>query len=391
MAEDKESKTEEPTDKKKREARKEGQIARSQDLVAWTSILAVVFILETTVKRSSKFLSETMSKLGEEVADPDINTALDFAATSIKDALLAIAPLIAAMVVLAIIGHMAQVRFVLATKSMKPSFKKMNPITGLKRMFGTQGLFNVAKELVKVIILASVAYLTLYETVVSIGKNGPYDLHELIGVAGTACLSFVKFAAGAAVLVGIADYVFQYRKIKKSLRMSKYEIKQESKQQEVSPEIKGKLRQKQMAMSRNRMMAAVADADAVIVNPVHIAVAIQYDVSKGAPRVLAKGAGFVAEKIRERAEEEKIPTIQDIPLARVLHHSCEVGDEIPTELFEAVAKLLAFVFSLKKRSGGAEGFHKMPGTPDLDEMERNDVVERANTRFGGMELPESVG
>jgi flagellar biosynthetic protein FlhB len=128
------------------------------------------------------------------------------------------------------------------------------------------------------------------------------------------------------------------------------------------------MRQRQRQMSRNRMMAAVKDADVIVVNPIHIAVALKYDPERGAPRVVAKGSGFVAEKIRERAEEHDIPTVQDIPLARTLNRICDIDDEIPGEMFEAVAKLLAFVFTMRSR-GTSSGFHRMPGSLDMAEAD----------------------
>ena len=366
---DKESKTEKPTPQRLQEARSQGQIARSQDLVAWASIFATFSILQMSVGRAASFLQKSVDEMAKLIEKPDVATAMAFAGKSVKDGFIAIAPLMIAFMVLVIIGHLLQVKIIFTLKAMKPSWAKMNPIAGVKRLFSAQSAFMAAKQSVYAIVIGYIAYKTLYGTITGLVNNGPYSVSELVRIGGGATVSFVKQAAFAGIVIGIIDYLFMRHKTKKGMMMTKEEVKQESKNQDLSPEIRGKIRQKQMSMSRNRMMAAVQDADAVIVNPVHIAIALKYDPVKGAPRVVAKGAGFVAEKIRERADEERVPVIQDIPLARVLHKTCEIDDEIPAQMFEAVARLLAFVFSLKNR-GTAAGFHKMPGTPDLEEADR---------------------
>ncbi len=376
MAGDKESKTEKPTAQKLKKARDEGQIARSQDLVGWGTIYATFTILQMTVKRTSALLNRSMAEMADLIAHPDIHNGLSYAVRTIRDGFVAVAPLMLGFMVIAIIGHLAQVRLVLALKSIKPSFSKINPLHGIKKLFSMQSIFQAAKQAVTATILGYVAYRTLYVTMTSLAQNGPYPVGVLVHVTVTAVVSFIKKAAFAGTVIGLIDYLYQKRKIGKSLMMTKQEVKEESKSQDLSPEIRGKIRQKQRQMSRNRMMAAVKDADVVVVNPVHIAVALKYDPIKGAPKVVAKGAGFVAEKIRERADESKVPLIQDVPLARTLHHACDIDDEIPAELFEGVARLLAFVFALRSR-GTSAGFHKMPGTPDVEEADRLEARTRA--------------
>jgi flagellar biosynthetic protein FlhB len=159
--------------------------------------------------------------------------------------------------------------------------------------------------------------------------------------------------------MAIADYAVVRRRIGKQLKMSKHEVKQEHKQQEGDPLLKGAIRSKQMAMSRQRMMSDLAKADVVLVNPTHVAVALRYDPSRGAPRVVAKGAGAVAARIREVAAEKRIPMVHDVPLARALYKACDLGSEIPADLYNAVARILAFVMMLKAR-GSAAGLHRAP-------------------------------
>jgi flagellar biosynthetic protein FlhB len=177
-----------------------------------------------------------------------------------------------------------------------------------------------------------------------------------------------RVVAGTGLIIAVADYVVVRVKMMKTLRMSKYEITQEYKQAEGDPHMKAHRKGVAIAMSQNRMMSEVAEADVLLVNPTHVAVALKYDPEKGAPRVVAKGAGEVAAKLREIAQEARVPLVQDIPLARALHGSCELGQEVPAELFTAVARVLAFVMHLGAR-GVKGGFHR-PGfePPNIDNL-----------------------
>jgi flagellar biosynthetic protein FlhB len=242
---------------------------------------------------------------------------------------------------------------------------------GFKRIFSMQSTFQLFKEVIKTVAFAAVAYFTLWDTVVNLSRNGPYSMQALVGIVVAAVVRFIKYTAICGVLVGIVDYMYNRRKTNSGLKMTKQEVKEESKQQDLPPEVRGKIRQKQRELSRNAMMSMIAKADVVVVNPVHIAMALKYDPATGAPKVVAKGAGFIAEKIKEKADESRVPIVQDIPLARALHKACDIDDEVPWALFEAVAKVLAFVYGLKNR-GASAGFHKMPGTPDLKDVEGNE-------------------
>jgi flagellar biosynthesis protein FlhB len=374
MAGDKDGKTEKPTAKRKSEARKEGRIARSQELVQWVAIFIGMTMLERTVNSGAKFLQEEMNKSADLMAHPDIHTDISFMASSVGKAFMIVMPLTLLFMVISVIGHLAQVRFVLTFSSIKPSFNKINPLTGFKRIFSPSGLFQAGKQMIKLIILGALVYMTIYKTMTGLTMNGPYATNQILHVVAKSVVSFVREVAAVGIVIGVVDYLWSRKKTNDGMKMSKQEVKEETRQQDLPPEVRGALRRKQRQMSRNRMMAAMKNADVVIVNPVHIAVALEYNPQRSAPRVLAKGAGFVAEKIREKAEEENIPLVQDIPLARALHKSCEIDDEIPAALFQAVARVLAFVFSLKSR-GTSQGFHKMPGTPDLEDVEPLDERE----------------
>ena len=189
-------------------------------------------------------------------------------------------------------------------------------------------------------------------------QAGGLTLTTVLESVATSTLAFLRNAAMLGLVLAAADYAMEKRLHLKELKMSLQEIKDEYKQADGDPQMKGMIRERQMKMSRNRMMADIASADVVMVNPTHVAVALKYDPLGGAPRVVAKGSGVIAAKIRERAEEHRVPMVRDIPLARALHAACEIGDEIPAELYGAVARVLAFIFSLKAR-GVAAGTHEV--------------------------------
>jgi flagellar biosynthetic protein FlhB len=246
-----------------------------------------------------------------------------------------------------------------ATKLFIPKFSRLNPLPGIKKMLGPQALWEGTKALIKTGVLGGVLYLTMKDIVPVLMTAGRLQLGSLLAVVNDATLALIRAAAIAGIVMAAADYFVVRRRTNKQLRMTKEEVKQENKNTEGDPHVKGQIRARQMAMARNRQMADVPTADVVMVNPTHVAVALRYDPAKGAPRVVAKGSGVIATKIRDLATEHRIPMVQDVPLARALHGGCEVGDEIPAEFYGAVAKVLAFVMSLKSR-GSAAGVHRNP-------------------------------
>jgi flagellar biosynthetic protein FlhB len=191
----------------------------------------------------------------------------------------------------------------------------------------------------------------------SLTMSGALSLSSVVATVSNGAVTILRAAAVAGLLLAAVDYVMVKRRTGKQLRMSKQEIKDEYKKTEGDPHVKGQIRARQMAASRNRMMAELPKADVVVVNPTHVAVALRYDPAKGAPRVLAKGSGTIAAKIREKATEHRIPMVQDVPLARALYAGCELGAEIPPQFYGAVARVLAFIMGLKAR-GSAAGLHR---------------------------------
>jgi flagellar biosynthetic protein FlhB len=356
---DKADKTEEATPKKLADARKKGQVAKSQEVSAWSGMFAVSLLVPWTFSRAHDLLLGLVAKMPGLIADPEPELAIALLAQGMRGALLAIAPMAVGLMLLGVAANLLQVGVKPSPQALKPQLKRLNPLPGIKRMFGKQSLWNTAKELIKLGLLGGLAYRSLSQFVPDLISGGQLTLTTVLESTAGAALSFLRVAALLGLFLAAADYAMQKKNFKREMRMSKKDVKDEFKQADGDPQMKGAIRERQMRMSRNRMMADVASADVVLVNPTHVAVALRYDPAGGAPRVVAKGRGAIAAKIRERAEENRVPMVRDVPLARALHKACEVGEEIPAEMYAAVARILAFLFSLKAR-GVAAGTHTVP-------------------------------
>ena len=342
-------KTEAPTPKRKAKARKEGQIPRSQELTSWAALLIAVWMAPVTFGACTRLIERLMRRMGDLIAEPDPREAIGMMGDGMLGALLALAPLTLVLMLFGVVSNVAQIGWAPTSKGLKPQLKKLNPMSGLKRLFSPAGLWEGGKAALKVVLLALVSWSPLMSMTERLSAQGALALPDIISAVGGAALSLGQRIAYAGLGLAVLDYAMQRRRIGKSLKMSKHDIREESKSSEGNPHVKGEIRARQLAMSRNRMMAEIPNADVVVVNPTHVAVALRYDPAKGAPRVVAKGAGVVATRIRELATEHGVPLVQDVPLARTLHKLCDIGDEIPADMFEAVARVLAFVFALKAR------------------------------------------
>jgi flagellar biosynthetic protein FlhB len=250
-------------------------------------------------------------------------------------------------------------------KKFSGKFEQFDLVKGLGRTFGGQALWNGVKAFTKTGVVGLVLFVVIQGLMPVLTTAGGLPLTALISAATGGTSALIQSAVLAGLILAFADVFVVMRRNRKKTRMSKKEIKDESKSSEGDPLIKSQRRSRQLAMSRNRMMTAIVDADVVLVNPTHFAIALKYEPGKSAPRIVAKGAGEVAAKIREQAETDRVPIVRDIPLTRALHKACELGQEIPVELYTAVAQVLAFVMALKAR-GAAKGVHTMstPTMPD---------------------------
>lgn len=359
-------KTEKPTPKKLKDARKEGQIPRTQELGTWAGVAVASFLMPMLVGNAYDAIGELFFQVTAVADDPQpgrVTTMLGHALTAFLSTLL---PVAVGLMVVGLVASAAQGGVTVSAKGMKPTLKKLNPFPGLKRMFGTQGLWEATKAVIKTAALGVVVVMTSSRAQELVSAAGALPISVIVATFTDSAVLMLRVVAVTGLVIAVADYVVVRVKMMKQLKMSRYEIEQEHKQAEGDPHIKGQRRAAALALSRNRMMAEVADADVLLVNPTHVAVALKYDPTRGAPRVVAKGADLIAAKLREKAAEARVPMVQDIPLARALHASCEIGQEVPPQLFTAVARVLAFVMQLGAR-GVRGGLHR-PGfeAPDVE-------------------------
>lgn len=380
-------KTEKATPQRMKKLRKDGSLQRSQDVSAWLGVGAAAVMMPSVIANAKSVGEDQFRALGDVVADPSPERAVQALSDGLGSVLVSLAPVLAVVVITAIVANVAQGGLHISTKKLKPTFKQFNLINGIKRSFGTQALWQGLKALLKTIVIGVVLYSAIQGLVPVLMTSGGLTLSTIIGVAGGGLKSLVIWAVVAGLLLAAADLFVIQKRNRKQTRMTKKEISDENKQAEGDPHIKSQRRARQMAMSRNRMISNVADADVVVVNPTHVAVALKYTPGQGAPKVVATGKGAVAARIREQATEHRVPMVHDIPLARAIHAVCRVDDEIPEELFTAVAQVLAFVMALKRR-GASAGQHTMaaptpvPPTPSAAERARRRRAARAAGRAG---------
>lgn len=365
-------KSEEPTEKRLRESREKGQLARSREL----STVAVTLGGIGGLLASGGGLAQTLMAMMQGTFELSRETLLDEGAMvrllmgSGLMALEAIMPLLIALLIASIVGPVALGGWLFSAKAMAPKVSRMNPAAGLKRMFSTKALVELLKALGKFLVVLGVALLVLsayQDDLLSIAKQ-PLDLAIMhsVEIVGWCAL----WMACGLILIAAVDVPFQLWDNKQKLMMTKQEVRDEYKDSEGKPEVKSRIRQLQRDAAQRRMMQAVPEADVVITNPTHFAVALKYDAAKGgAPMLVAKGGDFVALKIREIAQEHKVTVLESPALARSVYYSTEIDQEIPAGLYLAVAQVLAYVYQLRQYRGGKgrrpDPLTNLPIPPDL--------------------------
>ena len=361
---DKDGKTEKPTQKKIRDARKEGQFPRTPDAATWLGIAGGAALLPFTARIVAADAAELLEWLPQVAQRPTDDLVLRALSELPVMILLGCAPMCLGALVGAVLGTAAQGVHA-SSKALKFKANRLSPKEGVKRMFGPRAAWEAVKALLKVAAVGIVVWVLGRSLVPELlGQTLPLGAVVVRSKDGLETLLWSAVVVG--LLLALADYAVQRRTVMKQLMMTPREIKDEVKQTEGDPMVKGAIRSRQMAMSRNRMLSAVSDADVVLVNPTHFAVALKYEPVRGAPRVVAKGAGALALKIREKAREAKVPIVEDKPLTRTLYRVCDLGDEIPSELYMAVARILAFVMAAGRRGAPAP---RRPGpTTDLPDL-----------------------
>ena len=348
MAKDRDQKTEEQTAKRKKESRKKGQVAKSPTLVSWTSLLIATFFLPSVIGRVGEVVADGVRGIEAITAQPDPGVLMMLAGEVLRGSFSAMVPLLLAAMLWGIVGNLAQVGFVFATDPIKPKWERVNPGAGIKRLFSVKTLWETGKQ----VLTLGVILIVAVPSVMAMSRRmlgSTWALAPALSEVGSSVLRLVQLVAVVGSLIGVADFAWQRFNLKRDSRMTKQEVKREMRESEGDPHLKAKLRQNGMAMSRNRMLASVGEADVVITNPTHFAVALLYDPLKGAPKVVARGADGMAQRIRRTAEDNGVPIVESPPLARTLYRACRVDDEIPAPLFQAVATVLAFIRRLEGR------------------------------------------
>ena len=348
--------TEKATPKKRDDARKKGQVARSMDLNGAVVLLAALFALSAFAPRMLQRIGDASRELLLLCSQPDVVSRQGIGDVLMEVAeawLLSLAPIAAVCLVAGLIASVGQVGLKPSFEAVKPDPKKLNPLAGAKMIFGTHALFEGAKSVVKVVAVGAIAALALLPKLDELAALVGMPPAVLLPEIGHMALGIAQRAAMAYLLIAVADVIYQRWRHEKNLKMDKQEVKDEGKQQQLPAEVKGAQRRRTMELARARMMDAVPTADVVVTNPTHYSVALRYSADALAPVVVAKGQDLVAFRIRELAREAGVAVVPDPPLARALHASVDIGRMIPEELFQAVAELLAFVYRTAGRSAAA--------------------------------------
>ena len=346
-------KTEQASPKKKRDARKKGNLAKSKEVV---NVATFVGIVVSGVIFSDLLMIELKNFIKTFLTPEYLLTNVDSIASKkmVNESFFTFASLFLAfaliIVILGTIGHVAQTGFLFIGEPLKPSFSKMNPINGFKNMFSMKALGTLVKDIIIILFLGMLSFSFLednFKQIINIGNVYTPYLHETIASLVTELLMQILLGL---IVVAVLDYGYQKYTYNKQLRMTKEEVKEEFKQQEGDPQIKGRIKQKQRQLAQSRMMKAVPEATVVLVNPTHIAIALRYEEGKdSAPVVVAKGADYVAFKIRDIAKEHDIPIIENKPLARALYKQVDIDKEIPVDFYQVVSEILITVYKLKKK------------------------------------------
>ena len=342
-------KTEKATPKKRQEARKKGQIAKSQEIPTVAILLASLSFFYFGGTWMFSQITELSRSIFADMAQgpmsiPSVCTLL---LNLFQRTVLLLAPLFAVVLVAGISSNVAQSGFLLTGEPLIPKLSALNPISGLKNLFSLRGLVELGKSLLKVLIIGGMAYSILKGQFDSIPGLVNFGIGDILAFVGSVFLKLGFYTCLVLILLAGLDFVYQRWQQEKDLRMSKQEVKDEHRQREGDPKIKARIRSAQREMAMHRMMESVPDATVVITNPTHLAIALKFEQQMAAPIVVAKGAGRIAEKIREIATLHDIPIVEQKPLARTLFKSVEIDQSIPAELYHAVAEVLAYVYRLK--------------------------------------------
>lgn len=345
-------KTEPATSKKLEDVRKEGQVAKSKEIITAVSLMSLFIIIKIYVgSMGEKFIH----LFGEfyEVFDKIVDSSrtglpMNLAAGTVQNMMVDVInitmPIFLVAVVIALLGNMLQQQWMITAKPMKPRLGKLSPLSGFKRLFSMKQVVELLKSIAMILVIGIVVYTTIKDKMNLLLTFYDVTLYTALGAIGDIVISLGIKISAVFLVIGFVDLVYQRHKFKTDNKMTKQEVKDEYKNSEGDPQVKGQIRRKMQEISRRRMMQQLPEADVVITNPTHFAVALKYEPNEGrAPVVIAKGADYLAFQIREKAREYQIEIVENKPLARILYHNVDIGMEIPPELYQAVAEILAGV------------------------------------------------
>lgn len=344
-------KTEKPTPKKLGEARKKGQVAKSPEVSSAFILLGSLGVLLFAGPWMFGALNEFMQGIFANLGTLHIEggSARAFLLEVFEQVLIILMPLMVVLMIVGLGANLMQVGFLFTLEPFTPKLSKFNPIKGAKKFVSLRALVDLLKSVLKILFIGGVAYLVLMGEIDIIPSLIEMSVGQILSFICIASLKIFFYASLAMLVLAVIDFIYQKWQHTKDLMMSKQEVKDEMKQSEGDPQVKSKIRQAQREMAMRRMMQAVPEADVIITNPTSLAIALKYDAKEMvAPQIVAKGAGFVAERIKEIAKENDVPIVEDKPLAQVLYKAGEIGDSIPDSLYRAIAEILAYVYRLRQ-------------------------------------------
>lgn len=358
--------TEQATPKKREEARKKGQVAKSRELPSIAVLLSGLMVLFWGSSYIYNSLLNIMRYYLNRIPDPHLiaSDMHSFAVIGFKQLSYTLWPLFFVIILAAVLSNYLQIGPLASFEAITPKWSKISPMEGLKRLFSAQAMMEFTKSLFKLIVVSWIAYKIVSQEFSNLLPLIDKSPEQILGYTGHVSFTLFWKTCLVMIFLAIIDFIFQRYEFEKSIRMTKQEVKEEYKQTEGDPHVKSRIRSIQREQARKRMMAEVPEADVVITNPTHLAIAIKYDSKEmAAPKVIAKGAGVIAEKIREIARKHGIPIIENKPLARTLYNMVKVDELIPESLYKAVAEVLAYVYGLKGKTlaGAATGKRQPAG------------------------------
>lgn len=343
-------KTEKPTAKKLAKSREKGQVPKSPEISTAFIILCAATVLLAGGPWIFRSLMELMQGVFQNLGTLNLQggSVRTFLGEIFVRFLIIMAPIMLSVIVVGVAANLIQVGFLFTLEPLTPKLSKFNPITGMKKFVSLRSLTELIKSFLKILYIGIIAWFVLRGELDYLPSLIHMSVAQIIGFIGVLSLKVMFYVSLAMMVLAIIDFTYQRWQHNKDLMMTKQEVKDEHKQSEGDPKVKSRIRQVQREMAARRMMAAIPDADVVITNPTHLAIAIKYDSKEMfAPQIVAKGAGLVAERIRAIAGENDVPVVENKPLAQALFKSTEVDDFVPAELFRAVAEVLAYVYRLK--------------------------------------------